>query len=311
VNGRWLLAAAAITILVLSLVAAGVYRFAKRPPPTGAHRTSVGAQPTENDTIVLADFANSTEETIFDGTLKQALAIQLDQSPFLNVLSDEMVGEWLKLMQRPASEQLTPLVARELCLRSNSTALIEGSIARIGEHYLVAAKAVDGSKGNTLASAEKEAENRDHILKGLEEVGNNLRQKVGESLASLEHFNQPLEQATTPSLEALQAFTLGTRYHLDRKTSSLSYYKRALELDPDFPMARSYIGAYYMHSNPHLGLQNVKRAYDLRNRVSQKERFKIEGVYYACMGDLPSALRNFEDYTHTYPETLSRILVWA
>jgi eukaryotic-like serine/threonine-protein kinase len=266
-----------------------------------AHRSSTRVRLTENDTIVLADFNNSTGDAIFDGILRQALAIQLEQSPFLNVLTDEKAAEWLKLMQRPASERLTPQVARELCLRSNSTALVEGSIARIGQHYWLAVKAVDCSKGNRLASAEKELEDKNEVLRGLEKIGNDLRQELGESLASVQNFSQPLEQATTHSLEALQAFTQGAAIHLDGKGSPLPYYKLALELDPDFVMARSYLGAYYMHSDPTLGIRNIKLAYDARNRVSLRERFELEGVYYSKIRDLPSAIRCYEDWIHTYP----------
>jgi hypothetical protein len=181
-------------VIVAALVGGGLY-----------YRSRPARQLTEKDTIVLADFANTTGDTVFDGTLKQALAIQLEQSPLLNVLSDEKVNGTLRLMNRPANERVSQDVAREICLRTDSKALIAGSIANVGNHYLVGLKALNCQTADTLQSAESEAENRDKLLKALEEAGNRLREKMGESLASVRRFNKPLEQATTSSLEALKA----------------------------------------------------------------------------------------------------------
>ena len=172
---------------------------------------------TEKDTIVLADFDNKTGDPIFDGTLKTALAIQLEQSPFLNVLSDQRVNGTLKLMDRPANERLTSEVAREVCLRTNSRALLAGSIAPMGEHYLIAVKAVDCQTEGTLAGAEADAENRNKVLRALNQVGNQLRGRLGESLASVKKFDQPLEEATTSSLEALQDYSRARRAPPDRR----------------------------------------------------------------------------------------------
>ena len=184
----------AAVVIVAALVGGGLY-----------YRSRPARQLTEKDTIVLADFANTTGDTVFDGTLKQALAIQLEQSPLLNVLSDEKVNGTLRLMNRPANERVSQDAAREICLRTDSKALIAGSIANVGNHYLVGLKALNCQTADTLQSAESEAENRDKLLKALEEAGNRLREKMGESLASVRSFNKPLEQATTSSLEALKA----------------------------------------------------------------------------------------------------------
>ena len=196
-----------------------------------SHRT---VQLGQKDTIVLADFVNTTGDPVFDGTLKQALAIQLEQSPFLNVLSDRRVSATLKMMNRPPDERLSYEVAREVCLRSNSKALLEGSISSVGSHYLIGLKAVNCQTGDTLASTQAEAANRDNVLKQLGEAGNELREKLGESLISVQHYNKPLDQATTSSLEALKAFTEGR--HLQWKegdAASIPFHKRAVELDPE------------------------------------------------------------------------------
>ena len=228
-RGRaWKILAPASVLAVAALIA-GVFYFRSR---SANHLT-------DKDTVVLADFANTTGDSVFDGTLKQALAIQLEQSPFLNVLADRKVNATLKLMNRAPSERITQEVAREICIRTNSKGLLTGSIAGIGSQYLIGLKAVNCQTGDTLASAEATAENRDKVLKALGDVGNQLREKLGESLASLEKYNKPLEQATTSSLEALKAFSDGRRLQNEKgDAEALPYHKRALELDPNF--ARAY-----------------------------------------------------------------------
>ncbi len=199
VRRHWkLLVSAAI---VLAAVVGGVLYWR-------SHRT---IHLSEKDTIVLADFANSTGDPVFDGTLKQALSIQLEQSPFLNVLSDKQVSDILKLMQHPVTERLTQATAQAVCLRANSRAVLEGSIAPIGERYRIDLKTVDCQSGDTLATAEAESADRSNVLSALAEAANHLRQKLGESLGSVQKFNQPLEEATTSSLEALQAYTQGRK----------------------------------------------------------------------------------------------------
>ena len=194
-NWKLVGAIGAAVVLLAAIVGGWMYWHSHRVVPLG-----------QKDTIVLADFVNTTGDSVFDGTLKQALAIQLEQSPVLNVLSDRRLNATLKLMDRPADQRLTNEVAREVCLRSNSKALLEGSIGSVGSHYLIGLKAVNCQTGDTLASAQAEATNRDNVLNQLGEAGNELREKLGESLASVQRYNKPLEQATTSSLEALQGF---------------------------------------------------------------------------------------------------------
>jgi serine/threonine protein kinase/tetratricopeptide (TPR) repeat protein len=262
------------------------------------------AKLTEKDAIVLADFTNTTSDPVFDDALKRALAIQLEQSPFLNVISDERVGGVLKLMNRSGNERLSQDVAREVCLRSNSKVYLSGSIASVGSHYLIGLKAVNCQNGDTLASTEAEAENRDAVLKALSEAGGQLREKLGESIASVQKFNKPLSQVTTSSLEALKAFSQGSRVqYANDSDAAFPYYKRAVELDPNFARAYAAIGTYYLsHSQASLAISNYKKAFDLRDRVTDRERFYIEGGYYQNVsGELEKARETYSQWAQTYP----------
>ncbi len=283
---------AAAFVALIALIVGGLF--------WRAHRASAL---TEKDTIVLADFDNKTGDAVFDGTLKMALAIQLEQSPFLNVLSDQRVNGTLKLMDRPSNERLTLEVAREVCLRTNSRALLTGSIAPVGEHYLIAVKAVDCETEDTLAGAEADAENRNKVLKALNQVGNQLRGRLGESLASVKKFDQPLEEATTSSLEALQDYTRARRARLTGDADPIPYLKHALELDPNFAEAYARLGPEYQDmKQSSLAIENYKKAYELRDRVSQRERFYIEAHYYAdATGQLEKAIPIFMEWSQTYP----------
>lgn len=258
---------------------------------------------TAKDTIIPGDFANSTGDAVFDDTLKQALAIQLEQSPFLNVLSDRKVISTLKLMNRPANERLTQEVAREVCLRTNSKAMLMGSIAAVGDRYLIVVKAENCQSGDTLASAEATAGNRNKVLDALEGVGNQLRTKLGESLASVQKYDAPLAQATTSSLEALQAYSQGTRIRYAGVGDPNSYLKRALELDPNFAIAYAALGTYYYNlGQTSLASQNLKKAYELRDRVSELERFYIQAAYYRDVtGELDKAIQTYTEWDESYP----------
>ena len=283
----------AVVLLIAALVAGGVY-----------WRSHQGQKLTEKDTIVLADFANTTGEAVFDDTLKQALAIQLEQSPFLNVLPERKVSETLGLMGRPANERITRDVAREICQRTASKALLTGSVASLGSHYALALQAVSCQSGETLASAQSEADSREHVLHSLGEAGNQLRQKLGESLASVGKFDKPLEEATTSSLEALQAFTQGTRVRSEKgDPDSLSYFKHAVELDPNFARAYATLGTVYSNlGQVSLGIENMKKAYDLRERVSEREKFYISAHYFdTATGELAKAIPFYEQWIQSYP----------
>ncbi|MFZ0706333.1 MAG: protein kinase [Candidatus Korobacteraceae bacterium] len=257
------------------------------------------------DTVVLADFTNTTGESVFDSTLKQALAIQLEQSPYLNVLSEQRVRSTLNMMDRPPDTRMTNEVAREVCMRTNSKALMTGSIDSVGSHYLIGLRAIDCQTGDTLASAKAEAANQDSVLKNLGEAGDDLREKLGESLISVQGHSKPLDQATTTSLEALQAFTQGRQMQWSKgDAASVSFHKRAIELDPNFARAYSALGmAYYNLGESTPSIENFTKAYDLRDRVSERERFYIEASYYSFVtGELPKADDVYRQWIAAYPD---------
>ena len=284
-----------VVVVLATLLAAMGYFF--------SHRQA--GKLTDKDTIVLADFDNHTGDSLFDDTLKQALAIQLEQSPFLNVLSDQKMNSTLRLMNRKPGEHITQETAREVCQRTNSKALLAGSISSLGSgHYLIGLKTADCQTGDSLGSAEVEAEGREKVIKALSDVTNTLRGKLGESLASVEKHDKPLDEATTSSLEALQAFTQGTRTAHERGDQyALPYLQRAVELDPKFARAYASLGESYMIlEQPSLAIPNYKKAFDLRDRVSEQERLSIEGMYYLNVtGELEKSVQVFREYVQAYP----------
>jgi DNA-binding winged helix-turn-helix (wHTH) protein/tetratricopeptide (TPR) repeat protein len=268
-------------------------------------RTHRAPKLTQRDTIVVADFYNKTGDPVFDDTLKQALTIQLEQSPFLNVLSDERVGDTLKLMSRQAGNGLSPEVAHEVCVRSNSQALLAGSIAAIGNQYLITLRATNCQNGDTLASAEAEADSRNQVLSSLSIVANKLREKLGEPGTSVQKFNQPLEQVTTSSLEALQAYTQGRKLEDTRSPdTALPYYKRAVELDPNFAIGYEALSQVYaVLFDGAKQEQNLTKAYQLRDRVSLRERYNIEDKYYNDItGELDKELVALTAWAQSYPD---------
>jgi len=296
-NAKVLGAVVAVVVLVAAAIAFWLYRQSHQPAKLG-----------EKDTIVIADFVNTTGDTVFDGTLKQALEIQLEQSPFLNVLSERRVSSTLKLMNQPADARLTDELAREVCLRSNSKALLEGSIGSVGSHYLIGLKAVNCQTGDTLASAQAEAANRDNVLKRLGEAGDDLREKLGESLISVKRYNKPLDQVTTSSLEALQAYSTGRAMQaLKGDGASVPYHKRAIELDPNF--ARAYASLGMAQSNlleTSAAAESFRKAFELRDRVSERERFYIETAYYShATGELEKANQAYKQWAQEYPNESS------
>jgi serine/threonine protein kinase/tetratricopeptide (TPR) repeat protein len=270
-----------------------------------AHKTPKFA---EKDTVVIADFVNTTGDTVFDGTLKQALAIQLEQTPYLNVLSEKRVSSTLKMMSLPGDSRLTGDVAREVCVRTNSKALLEGSISSVGSHYMIGLKAVDCHNGDTLASTQTEAASRDNVLKRLGEAGDELREKLGESLVSVKHYNKPLDQVTTSSLDALQAYTIGRSMQtLKGDGESIPYHKRAIELDPNFARAYASLGmAQYNLRETTAASENFRKAFELRDRVSERERFYIEAAYYSFgTGELEKANQVYKQWSQEYPSEVA------
>ena len=256
--------------------------------------------------MVLADFDNKTGDTVFDDALKQALAVQLGQSPFLNILSDRKVEETLHLMGRPSTERITRDVARELCIRTGSKAIVLGSISNLGGQYVIGLNTVGCSSGDTLATEQEQASAKQDVLKALSTAASALRGKLGESLATIQKFDVPVE-ATTPSLEALKAYSMGiTTGRTKGDAEAIPFMKRAIELDPNFAMAYVGLGVEYANlGQASLAARYAKRAYDLRDRVSDREKYRISAFYFQYVtGEVEKATQAYELWAKTYPRDL-------
>jgi DNA-binding winged helix-turn-helix (wHTH) protein/tetratricopeptide (TPR) repeat protein len=262
---------------------------------------------TEKDTVVLGDFANSTGDAVFDVTLRQGLAVQLEQSPFLKLLSEEQIRQTLRMMSQKSNVRLTSEVAREVCQRTNSSVALDGSIALIGTRYDVILSAVDCANGDLLASAEAQANDKSHVLDAVSSVASQMRGKLGESLGTVQKYNTPLAQATTPSLEALQAYSQGlqTVREAGDFAGAVSFFQRATELDPNFAMAYLNLGdAYETLGDTPSTAKHLRKAFELRAGVSELERLTIEGAFYVDVtGDLTKARRAFESRAKMNPDS--------
>jgi len=279
---------ALVALTVVALAGVG-YFYLHRPPKL-----------TNKDTIILADFTNMTGDPVFDGTLRQGLSVQLEQSPFLSLISDQQIQRTLSLMGQKPDAKLTPEIARELCQRTASAAVLDGSIAQIGTPYLLTVKAVNCSNGKTLASTEAQASDKNHVLDALGKTASEMRSKLGESLSSVQKFDTPLEEATTPSLEALRAFSAGRR-----ATSALAipFFKRAVELDPNFAVAYAWLGVWYTsNGEPSIAAEYTSKAYELRDRASEPEKYLIAAIYYKeVTGNLEKAEQTCKLWMQAYP----------
>ncbi|HZW91891.1 MAG TPA: protein kinase [Candidatus Eremiobacteraceae bacterium] len=284
----------AAPILTVALFVAGVlyYRSRQSKPLT------------DKDTIVLADFANSTGDAVFDDTLKTALSVSLRQSPFLNVLSDSEVAKTLQLMTLPAGTRLTPEVARELCQRAGSKAHIAGSIGSLGSEFVLGLKAVNCQNGDTLAQEQVTAAAKEKVLDALGKAASKLRTELGESLATVQKFDVPLAEATTLSLEALKAYTTGSKIYAEKgDTEAIPFLKRAVELDPKFAVAYGYLGVVYQNrGETALSMEYTRRAYELSDRVTQREKFAITLFYHNFVtGEFEKGVQTAELWSQSYP----------
>jgi eukaryotic-like serine/threonine-protein kinase len=289
-RGRVLLLAG---LVVTSLVAGGIYLW--------SHHASVL---TDKDTIVLADFTNTTGEAVLDDTLKQGLAVQLEQSPFLSLVSEQRIQQTLRLMGQPPDAQLTPAIARELCQRVEGTAELEGSIANLGSEYVLGLKATTCGTGSSLAKVQVTADRKEHILKALDEGATNLRRKLGESLSTVQKYDTPVDQATTSSLEALNAYSLGLKTKdLKGDDAALPFFDRAIQIDPSFAMAYALLGTSYSNlGERNRAADNLRKAYQLRGRVSEREKFYIDAYYRdLVVGDLDKAALVYQLWSQVYP----------
>jgi tetratricopeptide (TPR) repeat protein len=279
----------------VALAAVGAWRYVRW------HQASLL---TEKDTIVLADFVNTTGDSVFDSALRQALAVKLEESPFLNVVSNRKMASTLGLMGRPADTRASPQIAREICVRIGSKAIVQGSIAQLGSHYLLALEASNCASGETLGTSEREATGKDQVVEALGAAASDLRHKLGESLPALAQFNRPLAEATTSSLEALQAYDLAHKAMFEKGTTgAIPFLKRATELDPSFALAYAELGVrYYELGELGLGAENLNRSYELRDRVGEREKFYIVASYYhMATGQTNKAKDTYELWVQTYP----------
>ena len=280
--------------LLLALAAGGAFYFRSRQPRSL----------TEKDTLVLADFANMTGDTVFDGTLKQALAVDLEQSPFLQVIPSTLVRQTLALMGRQPNDRLTTDVARDLCQRVGSKAMLTGSIVSLGSQYVVSLSAVNCQSGDSLAQEQVQAASKEQVLAVLGAAVSKMRGKLGESLASIRKFDVPIEQVTTSSLEALRAFSMGTaEFDQGRQLGSLPFYRRAVELDPNFAWAYARMGVIYSNAGENeKAIEYTRKAYELRDRVSEREKLYITSHYYQIVtGEEDKKMEILELYARTYP----------
>jgi serine/threonine protein kinase/tetratricopeptide (TPR) repeat protein len=268
-------------------------------------RTASAAKLSDKDTIVLADFSNTTGDSVFDGALRQGLASQLEQSPFLNLLSDEKIAQTLGLMAQVKDARLTTQLAREVCQRTASAATIEGSISNLGSQYVVGLKAVNCHTGDQLASEQATAAGKEQVLKSLADAATKMRQKLGESLSTVQKYDAPADSVTTTSLEALQAYSIGLQNMLVKGdyVAALPFFHRATQLDPNFAMAYARMGTNYFNLGDQTRAEeSIRKSYALRDRGSDRERFYVDSHYQDFVtGNLEQARTTYETWARTYP----------
>jgi eukaryotic-like serine/threonine-protein kinase len=301
VSGKkpWKVLVPAAAVLVAAAIAGSFY-FRSRQT---AHRL------TDKDTVVLADFANTTGDPVFDDTLKTALGVSLNQSPFLNVLPENKVAATLKRMTRPPDTKLTPDIARELCQRTGSKAYIAGSIASLGSQYVLGLKVVNCQSEDVLAQEQTTAAGKEKVLDALGGAASKLRGELGESLATVQQLDVPISSATTSSFEALKAYSMGmTSRHEKGDAAAIPFLKRAIELDPSFAAAyASLSGAYSDLGQPSLELENATKAYQLRDRVSEREKLAISAIYFGAAGEIEKEAQALELWEANYPRDADTI----
>jgi serine/threonine protein kinase/tetratricopeptide (TPR) repeat protein len=262
---------------------------------------------TEKDSILVTDFVNTTADPVFDGTLKKAIAVDLAQSPYLNVFPDQKVRHTLQLMGRSPDDRVTSEAGKEICLRDGIKAMLNGSISSLGSRYVLTLDAVNASSGDSLAREEVQADRKEDVLNALHRAGSKLREQLGESLVSVQKYDKPLSEATTSSLEALQALTMGDAKHqAGDELGAAPFYNRAVELDPNFAMAYARLGTVNMNLGQNeLAEQDRQKAFELRDRASEHEKLYIMSHYYADSGQLQKGITALELYKQTYPRDMT------
>src|SRR5438132_1552843 len=282
----------ALAAVLVALLVAGVFMFSRH-----------GRALTEKDAILVTDFINTTTDPVFDGTLKKALAVDLAQSPYLNVFPDQKVQQTLQFMGRSPDDRVSIAVGKEICLRDGIKAMLTGSLASLGSQYVITVDVINASSGDSLAREEIQAPSKEEVLNALHKAGSRLRGKLGESLPSVQKYDMPLSEATTSSLDALKALSLGdSKHNASQELAALPQYQKAVELDPNFAMAYARLGAVYNNlGQSELSEQNRKKAFELRDRASEREKLYIASHYYADAGQLDKGITALELYKQTYP----------
>ena len=290
---RWLVPA--ISAAVVAAIAAGGWLYYTK-------KTNALS---ETDTVVLADFANKTGDSVFDDTLRQGLTVQLEQSPFLSLIPDQRTRQTLQLMGKPLNEKLTPEVAREVCQRLGSKAYLTGSISSLGSQYVIGLSAINCQTGESLTQEQVTADSKEHVLTALGTASGTLREQLGESLKTVNNFSTPIDQATTPSLEALQAYSMGRNMLLAHgdNAAAVPLFQQAIKFDPNLAIAYASLGTVYHNlGEKELAAQNTRRAYELRAKVSEREKFYIESHYFDFVtGDLEKSRQVYETWAQMYP----------
>jgi len=287
---RW---QAVAVILVLAASAVATWMFLHRPEVL-----------TEKDTVILGEFTNSTGDPVFDSTLRQGLTVQLEQSPFLSLVSEQRIHHILQLMGKTGNAPLTEETARQVCARTGSAVVIEASIAPLGNHYVLGLRAASCRSGDALDAEQEQASRKEDVLNALTAMATKFRRRMGESATTLNQHDRPLAEATTPSLEALAAYSQGLKIHFTNgATAALPFFKRAVEIDPEFAMAHAYLGRVYANlDESDLSSESIRRAWKLRDRVSDRENFAIDTRYEALVtGNLEKTREISEAWTRTYP----------
>jgi eukaryotic-like serine/threonine-protein kinase len=286
---------AAVTATVL--MAGGIFFWHQRAQATPL---------TDKDVLVLADFINTTGDPVFDGTLRQALAIQLEQSPFLKIMDDEQVQKTMRLMSLPSGTHITNQIAQDICVRDAAAATIDGSIASLGKSYVVTLQAITCQGGASLAREQVQADDKEHVLRALGSAATAMRGRLGESRRSIQKFDTPLEQATTPSLEALKAYSSGIQTTGTKgPVAAIPFFKRAIELDPNFAAAYAYLGILTTSAlEPGLSVEYRTKAYELRDRTSVAERYWVTAAYEkGVTGNIPKAIEACDLWIQAYPRS--------
>ena len=293
-RSRYLLPIVSVLTLLAVLIGGAVFFLHRRHPVVLAGKSSV----------LIADFANTTGDALFDGTLRQGLAVELEQSPVLSLLSDDRVQQTLQLMGQPAATRLTPAIARQICERTASAAVLQGSISSLGSHYVVGLRAIDCRSGETLADEQAQSARKEDVLNALGEIATSFRTRVGESLTTLQKYDTPLAEATTPSLEALKAYSTAWQLRFaGGAEGSMPFFKKAIEIDPKFAMAYASLGLMYGTTGESaLATENISQAYRLRDRASDNERFFIAAYYDGrATGNQEKAQKTCEAWAQAYP----------